>query len=80
MPATVIGLLREARLAVINEQKLLADAQISYSKYWSNTVLARAQQVGGEYLRARQIANAGRQPAAAAHYHPPCRRLIDNNN
>jgi hypothetical protein len=67
-PDTVVGLSREGRLAIVNQQKLLVEGQITYGQYRANSyqILARVQQIGGEYTRAQQIANATNQQAAAA--------------
>ena len=66
--ASVVGLFREVRLANVNQAKLLADGQITYGQFRNNTyqLLARAQQILGEYERAQQVANAANQQAIAA--------------
>jgi hypothetical protein len=66
--ASTVGLLSETRLANVNLEKLLADGQITYGQYRSNSyrLLAHAQQILGEYERAQQIANAASRQAAAA--------------
>jgi hypothetical protein len=74
---SVAGLFREARLASVNQMKLLADSQITYGQYRINTyqILSRVQQVAGEYSRAQQIANAASQQAAAAQMSATMRTL-----
>jgi hypothetical protein len=64
----VVGFLREATLAALNQRKLLADGQITYGQHRMNTyqLLARAQQIVGEYTRAQQIADAANMQASAA--------------
>ncbi len=48
--------------------KLLADGQITYGQYRSNSfqLLADAQKTLGDYERAQQVADARSQQAAAA--------------
>lgn len=62
------GLYREARLAIVNQSKLLADRQITYGQFRSNQqqIMSRVQQVAGELARAKQMADAASQQAAAA--------------
>ena len=66
--ASIVGLFSETRLANQNLTKFLANGQITYSQYRSNSfqLLANAQKALGEYERAQQIANAHTQQAAAA--------------
>jgi hypothetical protein len=66
--ASLVGLFREARLANVNQMKLLADGKITYGQYRTNTyqILSKAQQVAGDYERSQQVANAASQQAAAA--------------
>ena len=66
--ASLVGLFSETRLANQNLMKLLADGQITYGQYRSNSfqVLANAQKALGEYERAQQVADAQSQRAAAA--------------
>lgn len=66
--ASAVGLFSEVALAKQNLLKLLADGQITYRQYRTNSyqLLANAQKALGEYERAQQIANAQSQQAAAA--------------
>jgi len=65
---SVVGLFKEARLASVNQMKLLTEGQITYGQFRANSyqILARAQQIMGEYSRTQQIADAASQQAAAA--------------
>lgn len=65
---SVSALFREARLATVNQMKLLAEGQITYGQYRTNSyqIMVRAQQVVGELQRAQQVADAASAQAAAA--------------
>ena len=62
------GMLREVRLANLNLQRLLLEGKITYGHYRQNAyqLLARSQQVLGEYERAERAANVAAKQAAAA--------------
>jgi hypothetical protein len=64
----IAGALREYALAELNIQKLLVNGEISYgtARETSYELMARWEQVLGQYDRARQIANAASQEASAA--------------
>ena len=66
--SSVVGLFSEARIASQNLLRRLAEGQITYGQYRSNSfqLLANAQKSLGDYARAQQVADAQSRQAAAA--------------
>lgn len=67
-PPAVVGLMREADSALLNQRMMLANGKISFGQFRQNQykILGQTERVAGQYLQSQQAADAAKQQAAAA--------------